>query len=72
MTLDLKGLPANIVDVQVRVIPASSLETPLAAENVPRVTDYSIHRGADGLRITLRQVEENQAYYLRLRRPRIR
>ena len=28
-----------------RVIPASSLETPLAAENVPRVTDYSIHRG---------------------------
>jgi xylan 1,4-beta-xylosidase len=72
VTLDLKGLPANTADVQVRLIPASSLETPLTAENVPLVTDYSIGRGEDGLRITLGRVEENQVYHLRLRRPDVR
>ena len=69
VTLDLKGLPANVVVVAVRLLPASNLETPLTAENVPLVTDYSIGRGEDGLRITLGPVEENQAYHLQLRRP---
>ena len=72
VTLDLKGLPADTMDVQVRAIPASDLETPLTVEKVPLVTDYSIGRGADGVRITLGRVEENQAYHLRLRQPRVR
>lgn len=72
VTLILKGLPANTADVQVRLIPASSLETPLTTERLPLVTDYSIGRRADGLRITLGLVEENQAYHLWLRRPVVR
>ena len=69
VALDLKGLPANTKVVEVRLIPASDLETPLTAEKVPLVTDYSISRGLDDLRITLGRVEENQAYHLRLQRP---
>ena len=69
VTLTLKGLPGNTA-LEVRLIPASNLETPLSASNIPLVKNYSIRRGKDSLRITLGRVEENQAYHLRLGRKR--
>ena len=65
VALVLKGLPMNNPKFQVRLLPATNLEVPLAAENIPLVKDYPIERSNDGsVRLTFGRVEENQAYHL--------
>ena len=64
VALDLKGLPPGTLKLQVHLVPASGLATPLPAENLPLVKDYTSARGKDGVRVTLPTVHENQAYHL--------
>lgn len=68
VTLELKGLPTTPFKCEVRRVPASNLEAPLAAEVLPQVLVSVAHLGTDGWRITLDKVEENQAYHLLLSR----
>ena len=64
VTLELKNLPMNNPKFQVRLVPASNLNVPLAADSISLVTDCATERNRGGWRITLGRVEENQAYQL--------
>lgn len=66
VTLVLKGLSTNQPKIRVQLVPASNLLTPLAAEQLPLVTDYIIESDQNDLRLTLGRVEENQAYHVLL------
>ena len=67
VTLDLKGLPSD-ANVQVRLLPSTNLDTPLTAEHIPLVTDYTTEQQQGGVRLTLPRVEPNQAYHLQFSR----
>ena len=66
VTLDLKGLAMNSPKLEVRFVPATNLDVPLTAGNIPLVTNYTTEHPDGGLRITLRRVGENQAYQILL------
>ncbi|MGD0090696.1 MAG: hypothetical protein ABSE73_12320 [Planctomycetota bacterium] len=64
VTLDLKEAALKDYKLEVRMLPGSDLETPLAEAGIPTCQDFTVDKQADGLRVTLPHVEENQAYLL--------
>ncbi len=70
LTIDFgqeQGLPSD-AKLQVRVLPATNLDTPLTAAHIPLATDYTTEPQQGGVCITLSRVEANQAYQLKFLR----
>jgi hypothetical protein len=63
--LDVKGMPAKH-KIQVRLIPASRTDSPISFAGLPLVNDYTAETYDGGLRLILKSVEQNQAYYITL------
>jgi hypothetical protein len=66
VTVELQNLGMKDYKLEVRRVGATDLDGVLLAEQLPQVTDYRLDRVLDGARITLKNVEENQAYHLLL------
>ena len=67
VVLELQGLGTQPLQPEVRFIPNTNLDEPLAASDIPVLEKYSCERQASMLRITLDEVAENQAYHVVLR-----
>ena len=67
VVLELQGLGTQPLQSEVRFIPNTNLDEPLAASDIPVLKQYSCERHASMLRVTLDNVAENQAYHVVLR-----
>ena len=62
VTLELKDGALKDYQIEVRRLPNANLDTPLAEADIPAFKDFKLERQANGLRLTLPQVQENEAY----------
>lgn len=64
VTLELKERAMPKYNVQVRLIPNTNLDKPLADAEIPAFKDFTVEQQGETLRINLPKVEENQAYHV--------
>lgn len=68
ITLELKDPALKNYHVTVHRLANVNLETPLTETAIPVFKDFNLEKEADGLRLTLPRVEENEAYRIVLTR----
>jgi len=68
VTLELKDVSLKGWQVSVHRLANANLEAPLAEADIPACKDFKTEKQADGLRVTLPRVEENEAYRVVLKK----
>jgi hypothetical protein len=63
--LELHSMPIEPYKLEVDLLPATDLATPLDAAKIPTTHDYTVQQLDKNVVITLPQVVENQVYRLR-------